>query len=65
MATFGPGIAALVPKEFSSHRRRLATLRVARTLADIDLSRQVQQQHLAEALEWTQNNFAKLKRWEP
>lgn len=65
MASFAPGIAALIPKDFSSHRRRLATIRVARTLADLDLSTQVQSQHLSEALEWTQNNFAKLKRWEP
>jgi magnesium chelatase family protein len=64
MASFAPGVAALVPPDFTSHRRRLATLRVARTLADLDLSSQVLERHLDRALEWTQTNFERLKRWE-
>lgn len=64
LASYKPGVTALLPQSFASHRRKLATLRVARTLADLDISPYVEREHLNEALNWTQTNFEKLKRWD-
>lgn len=44
-----------------SYRRELATLRVARTLADLDLSQSIEKHHLENALTWTRHSFEHLK----
>ena len=49
--------------EQTSHRRRLAVLRVARTLADLDLSEQIKVRHLDEAVLRCQVYFQKLINW--
>jgi magnesium chelatase family protein len=65
VASFRPGVMSLLTEEaFSSHRRKQATLRVARTLADLDQSVFVEREHLNEALHWTQLNFERLRRWD-
>ncbi len=51
----------LMPKEFASRRRELSTLRVARSLADLDGSEIIQKQHLEEALDYTLRPFERLK----
>lgn len=51
------------PEVWSSRRRRSATLRVARTLADLDQSDLIHSKHIDEALKWTMHNFEKLRRW--
>lgn len=52
----------LFPQEFSSRRRQLATLRVARTLADLELSDCMKPEHIEEALGYTFTPFEALKR---
>lgn len=52
----------LFPKELSSRRRELATLRVGRTLADLELSEELLPRHIEEALKWTYLPFENLKR---
>ncbi|MFS4461172.1 ATP-binding protein [Bdellovibrio sp. HCB2-146] len=52
----------LFPKELPSRRRDLATLRVARTLADLDQSVTLEMAHVEEALKWTYLPFESLKR---
>ncbi|MCB0378729.1 MAG: ATP-binding protein [Bdellovibrionales bacterium] len=47
----------------SSHRRRLSLLRVARTLADLDLSPWIEQRHLEEAQIWTSQDFHSLEKF--
>lgn len=47
-----------------SERRRLSTLRVAKTLADLDFSAEIKPQHIGEAEEWTIKTFDKIKRWD-
>lgn len=54
-------IAHLLPKEFSSRRRELATLRVARSLADLEGSPRILKQHLEEALNYSWRSFEQLK----
>lgn len=46
---------------YTSERRRLSTLRVARLLADLDESPWVQGKHLDEALQWTLVSFERLR----
>ncbi|MBX3032601.1 MAG: ATP-binding protein [Bdellovibrionaceae bacterium] len=46
---------------FHSERRRLSTLRVARSLADLDASPTIRGRHWEEALEWTLKNFERLR----
>jgi magnesium chelatase family protein len=47
-----------------SERRRIATLCVARTLADLRGVYEVSLQDLDQALHWTQRNFEKMRRWD-
>lgn len=51
----------LLPKEFSSRRRELSTLRVARSVADLDGKAQIGKGHLEEALDLCWRNFEHLK----
>lgn len=51
----------LFPNSMQSHRRRHATLRVARVLADLDQSPELERKHLLEALSYTFFPFEKLK----
>lgn len=51
----------LMPMESASRRRELATLRVARSIADLDRSESVEKQHLNEALELCWKSFERLK----
>ncbi len=46
-----------------SHRRRLSLLRVARTIADLQSSLWIEQQHLEEAQGWTASDIYKLERF--
>jgi Predicted ATPase with chaperone activity len=52
----------LFPTEMSSRRRELATLRVARTLADLDHSESLNPEHVERALGYTFQSFEALKR---
>ena len=52
----------LFPKELSSRRRDLATLRVARTIADLNHSEKLEPPHIEKALELTYQPFEALKR---
>lgn len=47
-----------------SQRRKLAVLKVARTLADLDFQDPIHSQHWDEAHERCQKNFERLKRWD-
>jgi magnesium chelatase family protein len=49
--------------EQTSQRRKLAVMRVARTLADLDLSEKIQAHHLDEAVTRSQIYFQKLTSW--
>lgn len=52
----------IFPQELSSRRRELSTLRVARTLADLDLKAEIGPDHVEQALKWTYLPFESLKR---
>lgn len=52
----------LFPKELASRRRELATLRVARSIADLEGSEQLQPQHIERALKLSYLPFESLKR---
>lgn len=52
----------LFPKEISSKRRELATLRVARSLADLELSLTISPAHIEKAMKFTFQPFDALKR---
>lgn len=52
----------LFPKEISSRRRELATLRVARSFADLAKSEKLQPAHIEAALKLTYQPFEALKR---
>lgn len=54
----------LMNKDLGSQRRYQATLRVARTLADLDKVEIVQGNHIDEALRITWLPFERLKRWD-
>jgi magnesium chelatase family protein len=56
--------AELFPEQMGSRRRRNATLRVARTLADLDAASQIQIPHLQKALQWTYVNFNQISQWD-
>lgn len=55
-------VQELFPKEFSSRRRELATLRVARTLADLEGFEKMQVSNVEQALHLTYHPFESLKR---
>ena len=46
-----------------SHRRRQSLLRVARSLADLEASERIKQNHLEEAQAWTASDIYKLERF--
>jgi predicted ATPase with chaperone activity len=48
----------------TSQRRKVAILRVARTLADLDASRSVEKEHIDLAVTHCRDHFERLKRWE-
>ncbi len=50
--------------EAVSHRRRLATLRVASTIADLEASEVILPHHMGEAEVITLQSFAKMRRWD-
>ncbi|MFM6929295.1 MAG: ATP-binding protein [Bdellovibrio sp.] len=52
----------LFPQEMSSRRRELATLRVARTLADLEFGERLEPRHVEAALKMTLEPFEALKR---
>lgn len=52
----------LFPKEISSKRRELATLRVARSLADLEMSLTMSPAHIEKAMRFTFQPFDALKR---
>ena len=54
-------IEILMPVSWPSHRRRLAMLRVARSLADMDLDPLIRGNHIQLALEWTLFPFDRLQ----
>lgn len=54
----------LMAKELGSYRRYQATLRVARTFADLDCVETVQGPHFDKALDITWKPFERLKRWD-
>ncbi|HEY8269576.1 MAG TPA: ATP-binding protein [Pseudobdellovibrionaceae bacterium] len=54
----------MMNKNFGSERRYQATLRVARTLADLEMSEYVQGPHIERALHMSWMPFEKLKRWD-
>lgn len=47
----------------ASHRRKMAVLRVARTLADLDLKEKIQMHHLQEAKLLCVESFSRLMNW--
>jgi magnesium chelatase family protein len=51
-------------EELSSQRRKVAVLRVARTLADLDLSHKIDKSHLDEAKNLCHDTFTKLAKWD-
>lgn len=54
----------MMSKDLGSQRRYQATLRVARTLADLERQDVIQGRHLDEALQLTWLPFERLKRWD-
>jgi magnesium chelatase family protein len=50
-----------LPFSFESERRRMATLRVARTLADLQIKTEINLQDLNRACDWTQRPFQKME----
>jgi magnesium chelatase family protein len=52
----------LIPTELNSQRRRLALLRVARTIADLRSSKDIELRHLNEAEEFTHKPFLDFRR---
>lgn len=56
-------IQSLGFEELQSQRRKVAVLRVARTLADLDLSESIEREHLKEAKELCLNSFSHLAHW--
>jgi len=57
-------VANLLPESLGSERRRLATLRVARSLADLAGEVRIRPEDLQKALHYTYNNFHSLGRWD-
>lgn len=61
---FHPNAVVLWENEsFASQRRKMAVLKVARTLADLDCSQTMNGEHLKEALALCVMPFDRLKRW--
>lgn len=54
----------MMTREFGSHRRFQATLRVARTFADLEQVENIQGRHFDLALDITWKPFERLKRWD-
>ena len=50
----------LVPQGISSHRRKLSVLRVARTIADLEKSKEIRPAHLEEAISYALRPFTQL-----
>ncbi|MES2769639.1 MAG: ATP-binding protein, partial [Bdellovibrionota bacterium] len=53
----------LLPSLGNSHRRYQALLRVARTIADLDMSEKIKMNHIKKALSLTQEPFNKIKNY--
>lgn len=61
-ATLGPRVWNLASsEEMKSQRRKVATLRVARTLADLEQSSLIEVRHLKRALVYTRHHFEQLQ----
>ncbi len=56
--------ANLLPETLGSERRRLATLRVARTFADLSGEIRIRPEDLQKALRYTYINFQSISRWD-
>ena len=54
----------MLNRDMGSHRRHQATVRVARTLADLECSELISDRHMEKALLWTWKPFEKMKRWD-
>ncbi len=63
IGTLKPGFSADFLPHSRSHRRRLSLLRVARSLADLDCSPHILQEHLEEAQMWTARDIYRLERF--
>lgn len=51
-------------RPFRTERRRLATLRVAWTLANLDDSDCIEIEHVSRAVKWTNEPFDRMERWD-
>lgn len=49
--------------DMESQRRRVATIRVARTLADLEACGEIEPRHIQGALKWTKITYDQLSRW--
>jgi hypothetical protein len=56
-------VQSLDLESFASHRRKMAVLRVARTLADLDSSERIRNSHLKEAKNICLDSFSHLAHW--
>ena len=54
----------MLNRDMGSHRRHQATVRVARTLADLDCNEKIEDRHMEKALLWTWKPFEKMKLWD-
>lgn len=50
-------------QDFSSQRRKTAVLRVARTIANLEMSQKIKTHHLKEAMGFSVQTFDRIKRW--
>jgi magnesium chelatase family protein len=64
LKTLSPGLLQTFEfEQETSQRRKMAALRVARTLADLDLSEQINLEHIREAKELCVRPFSDLAHW--
>jgi magnesium chelatase family protein len=61
IATFEKETMLQFLPQFRSHRRRIALLRLARTLADLDLSEKIRLCHLNEAQDYSYDTFLRVR----
>jgi magnesium chelatase family protein len=54
----------IFPRSLQSERRKNATLRVAKSLADLDFSPIIRPLHFERALFWAYDSFEQLKKWD-